>query len=408
MGKVALITGITGQDGAYLTEFLIKKGYTVHGIKRRSSMFNTDRIDHLYQDPHVENRNLILHYGDLTDSLNLTRIIGEVQPDEIYNLAAMSHVKVSFDTPEYTANADGLGVLRILEAVRLLNLIPKTRIYQASTSELYGLVQEVPQRETTPFYPRSPYAVAKLYGYWITVNYREAYHMHASNGILFNHESPLRGETFVTRKVTRAVSRIVLGMQKKVYMGNLSSKRDWGHAKDYVRAMYAILQQDEPSDYVIATGITTTIRDFIRMAFEEIGVGIRFKGEGIDEVAILESIDEELFVKKVGDAYLENFKKRVGEEVVGVDPQYFRPTEVELLIGDATKARTRLGWEPEYSLAALIEDMMKNDIKLMKKESYLKEGGYKILNYFECVRNNLKILFVVITKRVNFVPILRY
>ena len=372
MGKVALITGITGQDGAYLTEFLIKKGYTVHGIKRRSSMFNTDRIDHLYQDPHVENRNLILHYGDLTDSLNLTRIIGEVQPDEIYNLAAMSHVKVSFDTPEYTANADGLGVLRILEAVRLLNLIPKTRIYQASTSELYGLVQEVPQRETTPFYPRSPYAVAKLYGYWITVNYREAYHMHASNGILFNHESPLRGETFVTRKVTRAVSRIVLGMQKKVYMGNLSSKRDWGHAKDYVRAMYAILQQDEPSDYVIATGITTTIRDFIRMAFEEIGVGIRFKGEGIDEVAILESIDEGLFVKKVGDAYLENFKKRVGEEVVGVDPQYFRPTEVELLIGDATKARTRLGWEPEYSLAALIEDMMKNDIKLMKKESYLK------------------------------------
>lgn len=383
MGKVALITGITGQDGAYLTEFLIKKGYTVHGIKRRSSMFNTDRIDHLYQDPHVENRNLILHYGDLTDSLNLTRIIGEVQPDEIYNLAAMSHVKVSFDTPEYTANADGLGVLRILEAVRLLNLIPKTRIYQASTSELYGLVQEVPQRENTPFYPRSPYAVAKLYGYWITVNYREAYHMHASNGILFNHESPLRGETFVTRKVTRAVSRIVLGMQKKVYMGNLSSKRDWGHAKDYVRAMYAILQQDEPSDYVIATGITTTIRDFIRMAFEEIGVGIRFKGEGIDEVAILESIDEGLFVKKVGDAYLENFKKRVGEEVIGVDPQYFRPTEVELLIGDATKARTRLGWEPEYSLAALIEDMMKNDIKLMKKESYLKEGGYKILNYFE-------------------------
>ena len=383
MGKVALITGITGQDGAYLTEFLIKKGYTVHGIKRRSSMFNTDRIDHLYQDPHVENRNLILHYGDLTDSLNLTRIIGEVQPDEIYNLAAMSHVKVSFDTPEYTANADGLGVLRILEAVRLLNLIPKTRIYQASTSELYGLVQEVPQRETTPFYPRSPYAVAKLYGYWITVNYREAYHMHASNGILFNHESPLRGETFVTRKVTRAVSRIVLGMQKKVYMGNISSKRDWGHAKYYVRAMYAILQQDEPSDYVIATGITTTIRDFIRMAFEEIGVGIRFKGEGIDEVAIIESIDEGLFVKKVGDAYLENFKKRVGEEVVGVDPQYFRPTEVELLIGDATKARTRLGWEPEYSLAALIEDMMKNDIKLMKKESYLKEGGYKILNYFE-------------------------
>ncbi len=385
--KKALITGITGQDGSYLAEFLLEKGYEVHGILRRSSSFNTGRIEHLYLDEWVRDmqktRLVNLHWGDMTDSSSLIRIIQAVQPDEIYNLAAQSHVKVSFDTPEYTANADGLGVLRILEAVRLLNLIPKTRIYQASTSELYGLVQEVPQRETTPFYPRSPYAVAKLYGYWIMVNYREAYHMHASNGILFNHESPLRGETFVTRKVTRAVSRIVLGMQKKVYMGNLSSKRDWGHAKDYVRAMYAILQQDEPSDYVIATGITTTIRDFIRMAFEEVGVGIYFKGEGVDEVAILELIDEELFVKKVGDAYLENFKKRVGEEVVGVDSQYFRPTEVELLIGDATKARTRLGWEPEYSLAALIEDMVKNDIKLMKKESYLKEGGYKILNYFE-------------------------
>lgn len=383
MGKVALITGITGQDGAYLAEFLIKKGYTVHGIKRRSSMFNTDRIDHLYQDPHVENRNLILHYGDLTDSLNLTRIIGEVQPDEIYNLAAMSHVKVSFDTPEYTANADALGVLRILEAVRLLNLIPKTRIYQASTSELYGLVQEVPQKETTPFYPRSPYAVAKLYGYWITVNYREAYHMHASNGILFNHESPLRGETFVTRKVTRAVARIALGLQQKVYMGNLSSKRDWGHAKDYVRAMYAILQQDEPSDYVIATGITTSIRDFIRMAFGEIGVGVRFSGEGVAEVAVIDSIDGPLFTEKVGSAYLEVFRKRIGEEVVGVDPLYFRPTEVDLLIGDASKARARLGWEPEYSLRDLVQDMVENDIKLMKKESYLKEGGYKILNYFE-------------------------
>ena len=383
MGKVALITGITGQDGAYLAEFLIKKGYTVHGIKRRSSMFNTDRIDHLYQDPHVENRNLILHYGDLTDSLNLTRIIGEVQPDEIYNLAAMSHVKVSFDTPEYTANADALGVLRILEAVRLLNLIPKTRIYQASTSELYGLVQEVPQKETTPFYPRSPYAVAKLYGYWITVNYREAYHMHASNGILFNHESPLRGETFVTRKVTRAVARIALGLQQKVYMGNLSSKRDWGHAKDYVRAMYAILQQDEPSDYVIATGITTSIRDFIRMAFGEIGVGVRFSGEGVAEVAVIDSIDEPLFTEKVGSAYLEVFRKRIGEEAVGVDPLYFRPTEVDLLIGDASKARARLGWEPEYSLRDLVQDMVENDIKLMKKESYLKEGGYKILNYFE-------------------------
>lgn len=383
MSKVALITGITGQDGAYLAEYLVKKGYIVHGIKRRSSMFNTDRIDHLYQDPHVENRNLILHYGDLTDSLNLTRIIGEVQPDEIYNLAAMSHVKVSFDTPEYTANADGLGVLRILEAVRLLNLIPKTRIYQASTSELYGLVQEVPQKETTPFYPRSPYAVAKLYGYWITVNYREAYQMHASNGILFNHESPLRGETFVTRKVTRAISRIALNMQRKVYMGNLSSKRDWGHAKDYVRAMHAILQQDEPSDYVIATGITTTIRDFIRMSFAEIGLEVDFKGSGIEEVAVLKSVDSTLFCAKVGEAFLSGIQQRIGEEVVGVDPQYFRPTEVELLIGDATKARTRLGWEPEYTLPDLIADMMINDIKLMKKESYLREGGYKILNYFE-------------------------
>lgn len=383
MSKVALITGITGQDGAYLAEYLVKKGYTVHGIKRRSSMFNTDRIDHLYQDPHVENRNLILHYGDLTDSLNLTRIIGEIQPDEIYNLAAMSHVKVSFDTPEYTANTDGLGVLRILEAVRLLNLVQKTRIYQASTSELYGLVQEVPQSETTPFYPRSPYAVAKMYGYWITVNYREAYGMHASNGILFNHESPLRGETFVTRKVTRAVSRIALNIQKKVFMGNLSAKRDWGHAKDFVRAMYLMLQQDEPSDYVIATGITTTIREFIHLAFNEIGLSIEFKGEGINEVALLANIDEEKFIQKVGEIYLKEIKARIGEEVVGVDPQYFRPTEVDLLIGDATKARTRLNWEPRYSLTELVEDMMNSDIKLMKKEFYLREGGYKILNYFE-------------------------
>jgi GDPmannose 4,6-dehydratase len=381
--KVALITGITGQDGAYLAEYLIKKGYIVHGVKRRSSMFNTERIDHLYQGPHIENRNLILHYGDLTDSMNLTRIIGETQPDEIYNLAAMSHVKVSFDTPEYTANADGLGVLRILESVRLLNLTAKTRIYQASTSELYGLVQETPQKETTPFYPRSPYAVAKLYGYWITVNYREAYGMHASNGILFNHESPLRGETFVTRKVTRAISRIALGMQKKVYMGNLSAKRDWGHAKDYIRAMYAILQQDEPSDYVIATGITTTIRDFISMSFNEIGVEVEFRGEGVGETAVLRAIDEQQFVEKAGEAYLDAFRSRIGEEVVGVDPSYFRPTEVDLLIGDATKARTRLGWEPEYSLNALIKDMLHNDLKLMKKESYLKKGGYEILNYFE-------------------------
>lgn len=383
MGKVALITGITGQDGAYLAEYLIKKGYVVHGIKRRSSMFNTDRIDHLYQDPHVENRNLVLHYGDLTDSLNLTRIIGEVQPDEIYNLAAMSHVKVSFDTPEYTANADGLGVLRILEAVRLLKLVEKTRIYQASTSELYGLVQEVPQRETTPFYPRSPYAVAKLYGYWITVNYREAYGMHASNGILFNHESPLRGETFVTRKVTRAVSRIALGIQKQVYLGNLDSKRDWGHAKDYVRAMHLILQQDQPDDYVIATGVTTSIRDFVRMAFAEIGAQLEFRGKGVEEVALLSGIDESLFNKVVGESYLTDFKQRIGSVVVGVDPQYFRPTEVDLLIGNSEKARKKLGWEPVYSLTDLVHDMMVSDIKLMKKESYLREGGYRILNYFE-------------------------
>lgn len=383
MSKVALITGITGQDGAYLTEYLIKKGYVVHGIKRRSSMFNTERIDHLYQDPHVENRNLILHYGDLTDSLNLTRIIGEVAPDEIYNLGAMSHVKVSFDTPEYTANTDGLGTLRLLEAVRLLNLTQKTRIYQASTSELYGLVQEVPQSETTPFYPRSPYGVAKMYAYWITVNYREAYGMHASNGILFNHESPLRGETFVTRKITRAAARIALGMQKKTYLGNLSSQRDWGHAKDYIKAMYLILQQDEPSDYVIATGVTTTIREFIRKAFRQLGVQVDFRGEGTDEVGILEAIDEKQFNAFVGEAYFEALKKRIGEEIVGVDPQYFRPTEVDLLIGDATKARTRLGWEPKYDLDALVEDMLKNDIKLMKKESYLRDGGYEILNYFE-------------------------
>lgn len=383
MGKVALITGITGQDGAYLAEYLIKKGYTVHGIKRRSSMFNTERIDHLYQDPHIENRNLILHYGDLTDSLNLTRIIGETQPDEIYNLAAMSHVKVSFDTPEYTANADGLGVLRILEAVRLLNLTSKTRIYQASTSELYGLVQEVPQKETTPFYPRSPYAVAKMYGYWITVNYREAYGMHASNGILFNHESPLRGETFVTRKVTRAVSRIALGMQDCLYMGNLSSKRDWGHAKDYIKAMYLILQQDNPDDYVIATGQTTTIRDFISMSFHEIGLDVEFTNEGVDEIALLRNINENVFKEKIGEEHLDLLSKKIGKQFVGVDPQYFRPTEVELLIGDASKARKQLGWEPVYDLQGLISDMINSDLKLMKKESFLKKGGYQILNYFE-------------------------
>ncbi|WP_346861930.1 GDP-mannose 4,6-dehydratase [uncultured Draconibacterium sp.] len=383
--KTALITGITGQDGGYLAEYLLKKGYIVHGVKRRASLFNTDRIDHLYQDPHVENRNFILHYGDLTDSMNITKIIQEVQPDEIYNLAAMSHVKVSFDTPEYTANADGIGMLRILEAVRLLGLTNKTRIYQASTSELYGLVQEVPQKETTPFYPRSPYAVAKMYAYWITVNYREAYNMHASNGILFNHESPQRGETFVTRKVTRALSKIAMGLQDKVFMGNLSSKRDWGHAKDYVRAMHLILQHDQPSDYVIATGITTTIRDFIKLAAQEIGLEIQFSGEGINETGFLASIDESLFNKKVGEKFAENIKQKLKEKtpIVGVDPAYFRPTEVDLLIGDASRAKTELGWEPEYNLQALIADMMQSDIKLMKKESYLREGGFEILNYFE-------------------------
>jgi len=382
MKKVALITGITGQDGAYLAELLLKKGYTVHGLKRRSSLFNTDRIDHLYQDPHVDDRNLVLHYGDMTDSMNLTRIIQETQPDEIYNLAAMSHVKVSFDTPEYTANADGIGTLRILEAVRLLNLTKKTRIYQASTSELYGLVQEVPQKETTPFYPRSPYAVAKMYAYWITVNYREAYNLHASNGILFNHESPLRGETFVTRKITRAAARIAMGMQNKLFLGNLSSKRDWGHAKDYVRAMYLILQQDEPSDYVIATGITTEVREFVRMAFAEIGIIIKFKGEGIDEKGFIGGIDKEIFTKTVGAEFLEAILT-IKDPIVEVDANYFRPTEVELLIGDATKSRTKLNWIPEYDLKALVEDMMLSDVKLMKKETYLKDGGFRVLNYFE-------------------------
>ncbi|MDC7217987.1 MAG: GDP-mannose 4,6-dehydratase [Spirochaetales bacterium] len=383
--KVALITGITGQDGAYLAEYLIKKGYVVHGINRRSSSFNTGRIDHIYQPPWEENRTLINHYGDLTDSMNLTRIIQEVQPDEIYNLAAMSHVKVSFETPEYTANADGIGTLRILEAVRLLGLTEKTRIYQASTSELYGLVQAVPQSETTPFYPRSPYAVAKMYAYWITVNYREAYNMHASNGILFNHESPLRGETFVTRKVTRAMAKIALGLQETVFMGNLDSKRDWGHAKDYIRAMHLILQQDKGDDYVIATGITTTIRDFIRMAAAEAGLEIAFKGEGVEEKGYLAAINEKVFVEKVGEAYLEAIKKRVAaqEVVVGVDPRYFRPTEVDLLIGDPSKSKNILGWEPEYDLAGLVEDMMQSDIKLMQKDCYLKEGGYRTLNYFE-------------------------
>lgn len=391
--KTALITGITGQDGAYLAEYLIKKGYNVHGIKRRSSMFNTDRIDHLYQDPHVEDKNLTLHYGDLTDSMNLTRIIQEVQPDEIYNLAAMSHVAVSFDTPEYVANADGLGTLRILEAVRLLGLTQKTRVYQASTSELYGMVQEVPQTEKTPFYPRSPYAVAKMYAYWITVNYREAYNMYACNGILFNHESPIRGETFVTRKITRAVSRIALGMQEKVFLGNLSSKRDWGHAKDYIKGMYLILQQEEPEDYVLATGVTTEIREFVRMAFAELGIEITFKGKASEEKGYLVGIDEKIFIKRVGEENLENIKSKIttspprplapSSSVVEVDPRYFRPTEVDLLIGDPTKAHEKLGWKPEYDLKGLVEDMMQSDIQLMKKDAYLRAGGFRTMNYFE-------------------------
>lgn len=394
--KIALITGVTGQDGAYLSEYLLKKGYIVHGIKRHSSLFNTDRIDHIYEDPHVEHQRFKLHYGDLTDSMNLTKIIQEVQPDEIYNLAAMSHVAVSFETPEYTANADGLGTLRILEAVRLLGLTNKTRIYQASTSELYGMVQQVPQSEKTPFYPRSPYAVAKMYAYWITVNYREAYGMHASNGILFNHESPIRGETFVTRKVTRALSRIALGMQQNLFMGNLSSRRDWGHAKDYIKGMFLILQQEQADDYVIATGITTTIRDFIKMAAAEIGLELAFTGEGVDEKGFLVGIDEKLFISKVGPTYLESIKSRISSSplrpltpslhpsfIVGVDPTYFRPTEVDLLIGDPTKAMTKLGWKPEYDLKGLVEDMMQSDIHLMKKDAYLREGGYRTLNYFE-------------------------
>jgi len=385
MGKTALITGITGQDGAYLAEYLLKKGYEVHGIKRRSSLFNTDRIDHLYQDPHVENRKFTLHYGDLTDSMNLTRIIQETQPDELYNLGAMSHVKVSFDTAEYVANTDGVGTLRILEAVRLLGMVKKTRIYQASTSELYGLVQEVPQTETTPFYPRSPYGVAKLYAYWITRNYREAYGMHASNGILFNHESPIRGETFVSRKITRAVARICLGMQEVVFMGNLSSKRDWGHAKDYVRAMHLILQQDEPDDYVIATGVTTEIREFIRRTFEKLGIEIVFSGEKEEATGKLVSFDPKVFGEMVGQEYVDEFAQRLQQKPVAVrvDPAYYRPTEVELLIGDPTKSNTKLGWTPKYDLNGLIDDMIVSDIKLMKRERYLKDGGWETMNYFE-------------------------
>lgn len=377
--KVALITGVTGQDGAYLAEFLLKKGYFVHGLKRRASSFNTDRIDHLYQDQHENNVRFKLHYGDLTDSTNLIRIIQEVQPDEIYNLAAMSHVQVSFEMPEYTANADGIGTLRLLEAVRILGLTAKTKVYQASTSELYGLVQAVPQSETTPFYPRSPYAAAKMYAYWITVNYREAYQMFACNGILFNHESPLRGETFVTRKITRAATKIALGLQNCLYLGNLSAQRDWGHAKDYIEAMWLILQQDKPEDFVIATGITTTVRDFVKMSFAELGIEVEFSGKDEGEKGIIIDIDLQM-VSQLGLS-IENLK--LGQTVVKVDEKYFRPTEVDLLLGDPTKSKTQLGWEPKYDLPLLVKDMILSDLNLMKKDEYLKQGGYKTLNYFE-------------------------
>jgi GDPmannose 4,6-dehydratase len=375
--KKALITGITGQDGAYLAEFLLKEGYVVHGIKRRSSLFNTDRIDHLYQDPHQNHQDFILHYGDLTDSTNLIRIIQEIKPHEIYNLGAQSHVQVSFETPEYSANADALGTLRILEAIRLLGLEKKTRFYQASTSELYGMAQEFPQTEKTPFYPRSPYGVAKLYGYWITVNYREAYNIFACNGILFNHESPIRGETFVTRKITRAVAKIALGMQKVLFLGNLSSKRDWGHAKDYVKAMYLMLQQDKPDDYVIATGISTEVREFVKMAFNEVGVVIEFKGSGIEEVGITISVKKGIKFGNVSNHI------KVGDVLVRVDSRYFRPTEVDYLIGDATKAKTNLKWRIEYTLNDLVTEMVQSDLMLMTKERYLKEGGFTTKKYFE-------------------------
>jgi len=369
--KVALITGITGQDGSYLAEFLLKKDYIVHGIIRRTSLLNTDRIDHLYQDPHVENRNLILHYGDMTDSMNLTSIIQKTQPDEIYNLAAMSHVAVSFETPEYVANTDGIGTLRILEAVKLLGLSKKTKIYQASTSELYGKVQETPQSETTPFYPRSPYAIAKMYAYWITVNYREAYGMFACNGILFNHESPVRGETFVTRKITQATSKIALGLQDKLYLGNLDAKRDWGHAKDYIQMMWLILQADEAEDWVIATGKTTTVRDFVKMAFRYVGIELEFKGEGKEEKAYVVS------------CLHSDYQVEIGKEVVVVDSMYFRPTEVDLLLGDPSKAESKLGWKRKYQLKELVEDMMQSDLLLVKKNQYLRDSGYKILSHLK-------------------------
>jgi GDPmannose 4,6-dehydratase len=365
--KVALITGITGQDGAYLAEFLLKKGYVVHGVKRRSSLFNTDRIDHLYQDPHVKKASFILHYGDLTDSTNLIRIIQQVQPDEIYNLAAMSHVAVSFETPEYTANADGIGTLRILEAIRILGLEKKTRFYQASTSELYGLVQETPQKETTPFYPRSPYAVAKLYGYWITVNYREAYGIYACNGILFNHESPVRGETFVTRKITRALARIKLGLQDCLYLGNLDALRDWGHAKDYVEMQWLMLQQDHPEDFVIATGVQYSVRDFVNAAAEELGMNIRWQGKGIDEVGFLEPSALNLAPKAI----------------VQVDPRYFRPTEVETLLGDPSKAKQKLGWTPKITFQELVSEMVREDLKSAERDELVKKHGFTAYDYHE-------------------------
>ncbi|MBO6573752.1 MAG: GDP-mannose 4,6-dehydratase [Balneola sp.] len=374
--KIALVTGITGQDGSYLAELLLDKGYIVHGIKRRASLFNTDRIDHLYQDPHDPNLRIKLHYGDLTDSMNLTRIIQETRPDEIYNLGAMSHVKVSFDMPEYVGNVDGLGTLRILEAVRLLGLEKKTRIYQASTSELYGGMAENKNErgyydESSPFYPRSPYGVAKIYGFWITKNYREAYDMFACNGILFNHESPRRGETFVTRKITRAVAKIALGLQEKLYLGNLEAKRDWGHAKDYVRMMWMILQAEKAEDYVIATGVTTTVRGFVKMAFEEVGIELEFRGEGVDEKAYVAACN------------LKEFQLDIGKEVLSIDPAYFRPTEVDLLIGDPTKAKEQLGWEPEYDLKGLVQDMMKSDVDLFKKDIDLLKAGHSILTQAE-------------------------
>lgn len=378
--KSALITGITGQDGAYLAELLLEKGYIVHGVKRRSSLLNTNRIDHLYQDPHAKDVRLNLHYGDMTDSMNITRIIQETQPDEIYNLAAMSHVKVSFDTPEYTANADGMGTLRILEAVRLLGMEKKTKVYQASTSELYGLVQEVPQSETTPFYPRSPYAVAKMYAFWITVNYREAYGMFACNGILFNHESPLRGETFVTRKITRAAAKIALGFQKELYVGNLDSQRDWGHAKDYVEAMWLMLQQDQPEDFVIATGVTTRVREFIRMAFAEVGFTVEFSGEGIEEVGVLVAVQEDFYQEATGLIWSESSSRELlGKTIVLVDTRYFRPTEVDLLLGDPRKAFEKLNWKPKYDLPQLVHEMMVSDVMLFKKNMELQNSGYEVL-----------------------------